>query len=41
MQMYREIRMHRISRIKKQMTSRNGFEVSSLFPDMNSDLFRD
>lgn len=41
MQMYLKIRMHRIYRMKKQMTHRNGFVVSYLFPDVNYDFARD
>lgn len=33
-----KVRMHSISRMKKQMTYKNVFEVSLLFSGMNSDL---
>lgn len=41
MKMCLKVRMHRISKVKKQMTYGNGLEVSSLFPDMGLDLVRD
>lgn len=34
MQICLKVRMYWISRIEKQMTYKNGFEVSFLFPDM-------
>lgn len=41
MQMCFKVRMHIISRVKKQMTYGNGLVVRSLFPDMDSDLAGD
>lgn len=38
MQMCFEVRLHSISRMKKQMTYKNVFEVGFLFSGMNSDL---